>query len=46
MPSNCARLIEEAWFKAQRYALLAENAERQDERVLFVKLCEVLGENG
>ena len=32
--------IERAWRAAQRFALLAANAERQDERIIFIKLCE------
>ena len=32
--------IQRAWWAAQRFALLAMNAEREDERVMFLKLCE------
>jgi hypothetical protein len=38
--NSTVHAIEKAWITSQRYAVLAENAKRQDERILFIKLCE------
>jgi hypothetical protein len=38
MGSTSPESIEHAWMKAQRFAVLAEAAEHQDERLFFLKL--------